>query len=489
MKKEYTVLSLILLASLFLRGWISNFKVILIDYDAFYHARIAQEIYNTHHIPVWDSQELGGIPHYYPPIYHILITLCKYVLPKADPLLLGSLLTVYLGIIATIIVYCLGRTLSRNIGLLSTCLFAFTPVILLRSGLWARPTGLSIFFAALTIYIFSRLKANKDPNWTVIGIIICTGYIFSHSSVIIVLLLVLIASLVRSEKEYIKKITEIILVCIVVAGIYYFRFIPSLNFSTGYTSEYSPLFSPLKDVYTADLWWTLSVLIFYFSIFNLTNFPVILHGVYTLAKNNLYLSILTLLSLMLIFFRANLFVLFLFSISIAFAHSISNIYKMGSRKIGILLAGLIFISTLSLNIFMINELHGVKTDIYVDIVRDTLIDSSLPRGSVVLSNNPNVGHAIAYYTDASTFLSDLTDTKQWSKNKDLFNILMNENISVERAIKIMKDNNIEYLLIVNSSREKIFPFLKDIKLEKIKENKKDQMSVTIYRIKKEKEEL
>jgi predicted transcriptional regulator len=162
---------------------------------------------------------------------------------------------------------------------------------------------------------------------------------------------------------------------------------------------------------------------------------------------------------------------------------------MGSRKIGILLAGLIFISTLSLNIFMINELHGVKTDIYVDIVRDTLIDSSLPRGSVVLSNNPNVGHAIAYYTDASTFLSDLTDTKQWSKNKDLFNILMNENISVERAIKIMKDNNIEYLLIVNSSREKIFPFLKDIKLEKIKENKKDQMSVTIYRIKKEKEEL
>ena len=151
-KIRIPALLFILLLAAILRAWISDFTLILLDYDAFYHARIAGEIYQNHHIPTWDQRELGGILHYYPPGYHILLVLGKYFLPGQGFLAIGSILNVFFGVITTLFVYLIGRRFSENAGLLSALLYAVTPMMVLRSGLWARPTGLSMMLAILIIY-------------------------------------------------------------------------------------------------------------------------------------------------------------------------------------------------------------------------------------------------------------------------------------------------------------------------------------------------
>ncbi|MEE9474443.1 MAG: glycosyltransferase family 39 protein, partial [Candidatus Hydrothermarchaeaceae archaeon] len=147
----------ILLLAAFIRAWISDFTLILLDYDAFYHARIAEEIYQNHHIPTWDAKEFGGIPHYYPPNYHITMVLGKYILPEWSFLAIGSIFTAFFGVISTLFVYLIGRKFSERIGLTSALIYAVTPMMAVRSGLWARPTGLSMLFIILIVYLFLRV--------------------------------------------------------------------------------------------------------------------------------------------------------------------------------------------------------------------------------------------------------------------------------------------------------------------------------------------
>jgi hypothetical protein len=127
-------------------------------------------------------------------------------------------------------------------------------------------------------------------------------------------------------------------------------------------------------------------------------------------------------------------------------------------------------------------MHGEKVDKYVSVVQEVLLGAELTDKDLILTNNPNIGHAIAYYSNASTFLSDLTDTKKWTQNKDLFNKLMKES-NFTNAKKIMLNNNINYLLIVNSTGERMFPFINCSELEIIKISMQNNATATLLKIK------
>lgn len=477
----------ILLLAAFLRGWISDFTPILMDYDAFYHARIAEYIYQNHHIPTWDPKELGGIPHYYPPLYHIIIMLGKYILPEWSFIAIGSLLTVFFGVISTLFVYLIGREFNERIALTSALIFSLTPMMVLRSGLWARPTGLSMLFTILMVYLFLRIVERRNARNVSLALIVSLGYIFAHSSVLLVLFLILAVSLTSRNNYGARAFFGITLFSLFVGGIYYYKALPFLNFSLAYAGEYLPLIYPLKELYPFSDLWTITVAILFLGMFNLTNFPIIFHGIYVMIRRKKQLGIFAFFSLFIIFFKANMFMLLNFIVCIAIAVSLFRISSItiqkGNRKInGRPLAVLLLVMVVGMNILIVQELQGEKKHTYVDAVEEILSDAPLTSKNLVLASNPNIGHEIAYYSQAGTFISDLTDTKQYDKNRKVFDKLMDENISAEEAVNLLIKNNIDHLLIIEDSR---FPFMKDSKQNfvLIRKLNKNGVKAYLYRLK------
>lgn len=474
MKRESGLIFIILMA-LFLRLWISDFTLILLDYDAFYHARIAQEIYQSHHIPTWDARELGGIPHYYPPGYHTLLVLGKYILPGHDFIVIGSILTVFFGVITTVFVYLIGRRFSENAGLLSALLYALTPMMVLRSGLWARPTGLSMLFAVLILYLFLKMK--KGNKYASLALVVSLGYTFAHSSILLVLFLIFAVSIIRGDKYTTKTFLKITLFLIISCWLYYSRALPFLNFSISRSGEYMPLTRPLLELYTIGFWENLAEALLYLGLFNLAIFPIVLHGIYEIFKREKHLGLISLFSILLIFFKANMFLLLNFTVCIAIAVSIFRI----SRIAGPPITALILLALFGMDVALLQMIEGERKTAHIDIVEGILSDAPLTSENLVLPSDPNVGHAIPYYSPASTFISDLTDTKQFDRNFEIFNRLKDDGTKTGEALSLLDESHIDHLLIINEP----FPFMKDsTNFEIIKEVEKNETKASLYRFKK-----
>jgi hypothetical protein len=465
----------ILLIAALLRAWISDFTLILLDYDAFYHARIAEQIHEGHHIPTWDARELGGIPHYYPPLYHILIVLGKYILPGRSTIAVGSILTVYFGIISTLFVYLLGRRFSVNAGLAAALLYALTPMMVVRSGLWARPTGISMMLAILAIYLFLKMK--EGNKYASLALLVSLGYIFAHSSVLLILSLVLATLVITRDMHKTRTFLKIALVLLAAGGLYYYRMLPFLNFSISRSGEYMPLTQPLLELYPFSNLVILAEAFLYLGLFNLTIFPIILHGIYEMFKREKPLGLLALFSLFLIFFKANMFILLNFTVCIAIAVSIFRISRISGPPIAFLL----LLAVVGMDAALLQMINGEKKAPHIDLVEGILSDAPLTSENLVLSNDPNVGHAIPYYSPASTFISDLTDTKQFDKNREIFARIKDDGTRTEEALSLLHENHIDYLLIINEP----FPFMKDsTNFEIIKKVEKNETRASLYVLKK-----
>ncbi|MBU2560408.1 glycosyltransferase family 39 protein, partial [archaeon] len=460
----------------FLRAWISDFTLILLDYDAFYHARIAGEIYQGHHIPTWDAKELGGIPHYYPPNYHILMVLGKYILPEWSFLTIGSILTVFFGVITTLFVYLIGRRFSENVGLVSALLYALTPMMVLRSGLWARPTGLSMMLAIMIVYLF--LEAKKGNKYATPALLVSLGYTFAHSSVLLVFSLVLATSIIAKDMYKTQTFLKIALVLLAAGALYYYRVLPHLNFYVSQKGEYMPVIRPILEFLPSGDWAALAVALLFLGIFNLAFFPVVFHGIYEMLKTQRELAIFSFISLFLVFFGANMFILLNFTVTVAIAVSIFKILRLDKMPIAVLLLLMVAL----MDVTLLQNVHGEKKTIYADAMEEILTDAPLTSENLVLSNDPNVGHAIPYYSKAGTFISDLTDTKQYDKNRMIFDTIIDENTTPEEAIALMQENNIDHLLIIGES----LPFMEKSKqnLVRVKEIERKDFRISLYRIKK-----
>ncbi len=273
----------------------------------------------------------------------------------------------------------------------------------------------------------------------------------------------------RNPKNILAS-TSILLITSLIGFLYYFRFLPYLNFSLGYTVEYQPLISvPLKELtiarlLTVDLYYWGSYLSFYHLSIGL---PLILYGIYLMYKRDQrFFLVLTTFSLASVFFKMNITMAFLFLFCIAMALSFSEIYgwrrHIQKREVEIgwsLVITLMLILVLS-SIFLTGKMRGAEFEYNTFVVKEVLENTPLSPKNTIIANDPDLGHEIAYYSKANAFNSDLTDVKPWRDHMDVYESLKNPNFTVSQAVDIMKENNIDHLLLVYDNETQIFPFAK-----------------------------
>ncbi|MFQ6135780.1 MAG: glycosyltransferase family 39 protein [Candidatus Hydrothermarchaeales archaeon] len=474
--KRFAILSLILLVGLFLRLWVSHYKLAFIDYDPFYHARIAEYIYEHGALPRWDPRELGGIPYYYPPSFHIVMALSKYVFQQLNFLEIGSYLNIFFGILSIPLLYLLTKDeFDIQVAMLAAILLAVSPALVFRTTLWARPNGLNIFLPILTVFVFSKLRRDLDIKWYITAVFVSILYVFSHSFVILTLAIVWIAILSEGNRKSIFATTSIIFITSIIGYLYYYRFVPFLNLSFspdswGYTVEYQPLISislrnlTIAKMLSFDFYYWGSYLSFYHLSVGLL--LIIFGGLPLMYKrgHNFFL-ILTLFSLLSVFFKVNVTMAFLFMFCIAIAIAISDIsYRTRKMRDGgevmwgwSLAITLILIFVLG-SVFLTSKMRSAEFIWNTDIVREVLIDVPLHSNNTIIANDPDLGHEIVYYSDANTFNSDLTDVKAWGKHMKVYEMLRDTDFTVPQAVDIMKENGIDHLLLVYDNQTQIFPF-------------------------------
>ncbi|MCD6230123.1 MAG: hypothetical protein J7K00_05005 [Candidatus Diapherotrites archaeon] len=78
MKKKLVVFAAVILIALFLRFYPIATNSTLMQYDSYYHLRIAQETISSQAVLKWDPA-LEGRPHIYPPLYHVFLVQLHYL--------------------------------------------------------------------------------------------------------------------------------------------------------------------------------------------------------------------------------------------------------------------------------------------------------------------------------------------------------------------------------------------------------------------------
>lgn len=471
--RKVILLITILTIGVFLRLWLSHFRIVFIDYDPFYHARMAEYIYNHSFLLKWDPKELGGIPYYYPPVFHITIAISQYIFTTLNSLEIGSYLNVFFGVLSILFLYLLTREeYNAPVPIIAAILFAVSPALVFRTTLWARPNALNILLPILAVYVFLKLRKTMDIRWYLLALLVSIFYVFSHSFVIITLFVIWTAILFERRRRNILVVSSIIFITSIFAIFYYYRFLPYLNFSLGYTAEYQPLivFS-LKDLtfeklLTLDLYYWGSFLSFYHLSIGL---PLIVYGIFLMYKRGQrFFLTLTIFSLISVFFKLNITLSFLFLFCIAMALSISEIYYNWQRciferevKVGWALAISLMLILVVGSIFLTSKMRDTEFESNTFVVQEVLVTTPLSFNNTIISNDPNLGHLIAYYSNANTFNSDLTDVKQWGEHMMVYELLRDKNYTVLQALNIMNENSISHLLLVFDNQTKIFPFARE----------------------------
>ncbi|MBI4344954.1 MAG: glycosyltransferase family 39 protein [Euryarchaeota archaeon] len=485
MNRRWLLLLGILLAGLSLRLWVSDFAPMELDYDHFYHARIGRHIYEGGHLPAWDDKELGGIPYYYPPGYHIWIALGKALLPGQDYIQVGSILTAIFGVLSILALYILARReIGRNGALVASLLFATLPIAVIRTGLWARPTGLAILLAILAVH--ALLRSWEDRSWAPAALIL-GAFVLSHSSVLFLVSLGLLGAALGRGERYRRRLLALSTAAILLGLLYYARYIPYLNFSLGYTKEHEPAIS--IGAYLASGLDPAFLLpeFFFLSYLALTSLPLILYGLLLfLREGRRELAGMVGATILLAFFRYNLLIIYDFLLLLALGKALVAIsgVSIGAKRIrfGWSLSALLFLSILSFNLFLVSAFHGERGPLEkYEAVRTVLERADLGPGDLVLSNEIVAGHGIAYYSRAASYLSDLTDVRRWDEHIAVYKVLMEE-ADEKRALKTLEREGIDYLLIIEPNRRGNFPFLNSTDLPIVLVRGEGGYTAALYRL-------
>lgn len=463
----------ILFIATLLRFWIYNFELGFIDSDPFYHARISENIFSEGKIPDWDSRELGGIPYYYPPFYHILNVISKFFI-NLNFLKIGSLLTVYCADLSILTLYVLCKRLfNQQIALLSAFLFAVNPALVYRTGLFARPTGLTILLLILLTFSYVNLSENSPSNF-ILFFMIATSFLFTHSFALFFLFILFIFALIT--RNNFKEISLVLVFSFLIYLLYFFKFIGYLHPHSGYTIEYASLFY-FKSFYS--IFFTL------FTFYLLFCFPFLVYGVFKMYQLKNYLfTYFVLIGIISLFFMMKITIFFIFSFCLAISIALFDLLKQEDSKMRLFV--IFSISVIILNPFAINGIlhdHFKPLNKEANLIREILSSTSFSPNDTILSNDWDIGHVIVYYTDANTFLSDLTDTKKWQENIKVHEKLMTPGLSVRDARNILRENDITYLLLSNDYRQ--FPFVEHNKtkyFELIAEKKGYGYRFELYRV-------
>ncbi len=461
---------LIVIAAAFLRGATSGFAPVILDYDPFYHARIAEYIFTQYHIPEFDYQEMGGIPHYYPPGYHIWMVMGKFV--GLGTIEGGGILTILFGSFAAGFVYLLARPYGRGAALSSAILFSVMPMLVFRSGMWTRPTGITLLFAPFLVYLLLKIRVHKLQGQFA-ALLVGTAYVFTHSSAIVVFTGA-IASAAFTKRTELKTMALLVIGALLLSMPYYYGALPHLNFSLGHTAEYEPMITGLP----IDFWSAVSVFLFYSTV-GLTYLPFILHGASVQIKKRDPLGVLTIFTLILAFLWGNLFTLLLFAPIISISVSLLWISRWSRRSlnVGWPLSVILFLGIFSLGLVMDYHSYGEKSGSYVGVVREIMEGAPLDKQDLVLANTLDVGHEIAYYSRARVFITDLSDTKEWDRNYAVYQSFFS-NISPEEALAILDESGITHVLILGPTNK---PFPLDGELTLIKMAEESDKKAMLYK--------
>ncbi len=114
------------------------------DPDAFYHTRMAQQIVDTHSIPVWDALSEQGRVYSYPPILHVLIAIVS-IFSGLPVEIAYKWIGIIVGALFGVSVFLLAKHVSKSNGVaLAAALFAvLSGISVLRTNGFLRPDGLA----------------------------------------------------------------------------------------------------------------------------------------------------------------------------------------------------------------------------------------------------------------------------------------------------------------------------------------------------------
>lgn len=212
--------ALILLVSLLIRmqnlDKILDKTITFAGYDSYYHMRLAKVIVSTGHRPSFDYyiNYPYGLKIGWPPLYDYLISLPGQIAGFHATELFAVFLPPVLGVISTILVYLISKSLIQNefFSQLSALIFALTPSVVLTSvagfsdyHVW------NLFLILLTVYTIISLKSPYD----LLAALPLAALSFSWMGAPIYASIVAISSLIKFDKKKIMHISAAFLLPVV----------------------------------------------------------------------------------------------------------------------------------------------------------------------------------------------------------------------------------------------------------------------------------
>ncbi len=208
-KKYAKILLLILLIGLTLRFAPVYLYDTQISYDAPYHQRIAEKVFETKSIPEID-ETLGGRENIYPPLYSVFQNIMHYT-TRFDFFFLGMILLPIISLLTVLSVYVFVRKVSgERKALLAAFLTAVS--ISLIAYAFDSPENFVFFFLPAIILLFSQNK-NKLG-----AVIYASGLLWNY--------LIIIASVIPLVFFLRKRLKELayVFVGLGLVVVYYFLF-------------------------------------------------------------------------------------------------------------------------------------------------------------------------------------------------------------------------------------------------------------------------
>ncbi|QQR92282.1 MAG: hypothetical protein IPJ89_03945 [Candidatus Iainarchaeum archaeon] len=167
------------------------------DPDAFFHARMAQQIIDTHALPLWDALSEQGRIYSYPPLLHLLIAATS-IFSGLPVEIAYKWLGIIVGALFGVSVFLLARHWSKSNGIaLASALFAvLCSISVLRTSGFLRPDGLATTLIPFILLLWLQRRS-------VMALLVSVVLVLLHplSAVVLAALLgsLFVASLIRKE--------------------------------------------------------------------------------------------------------------------------------------------------------------------------------------------------------------------------------------------------------------------------------------------------
>lgn len=167
------------------------------DPDAFFHARMAQQIIDTHAIPQWDALSEQGRAYSYPPMLHVLIAVVS-IFSGLSVEIAYKWMGILVGALFGVSVFFLARYWSKSNGVaLASALFAvLSSIAVLRTSGFLRPDGIA---TTLIPFILLLWLQRRSVMAMLLSILLVLVHPLSALALAALLGVLFVTSLVRKE--------------------------------------------------------------------------------------------------------------------------------------------------------------------------------------------------------------------------------------------------------------------------------------------------